>query len=172
MRRAHRIGQKREVLVETLVLENTIEHAIFDRAKNMSRADHQEAKELEDDAGIIEIIQNAQILPVDSDEDGSLACFAPLSAPQQVFGRPDRHKYHRFGVVDAKAVEKPAKKPRNTRPSNRSNPKDKVGLVRLKHPVIAGSSSGLPLHGGTSQQGLQASSEKVPETSFSIFGTG
>ena len=95
IKRAHRIGQTKEVLVETLVLENTIEHAIFESAKKMSRAQHSEVKELEDDAGIAEIIQNAQVLPV-SDEERGLARYALLKAPQQLFGRPNRDKYHRI----------------------------------------------------------------------------
>lgn len=99
IKRAHRIGQTKEVLVETLVLENTIEHAIFERAKKMSRAQHSEAKELEDDAGITEIIQNARILPVSGEEQG-LAKFALLKLPQQLFGRPNRDKYHRIQVKD------------------------------------------------------------------------
>jgi hypothetical protein len=37
IKRAHRIGQTKEVLVETLVLEGTIEEAIFKQAKMMSR---------------------------------------------------------------------------------------------------------------------------------------
>ncbi|CAN9302735.1 unnamed protein product [Alternaria alternata] len=89
IKRAHRIGQTKEVLVETLVLENTIEHAIFNRAKKMSRADHQEVKELEDDAGIVEIIQNAQILSVGDDEGEGVSSFALLQTPQQVFGCPE-----------------------------------------------------------------------------------
>jgi hypothetical protein len=102
-------------LVETLVLENTIEHAIFDRAKNMSRADHQEAKELEDDAGITEIIQSAQILPVEDEEAEGLYSFALLNTPQQVFGRPNRHKYHRYGSTVVKTKDKPQKKPRTSK---------------------------------------------------------
>ncbi|EMD69227.1 hypothetical protein COCSADRAFT_195072 [Bipolaris sorokiniana ND90Pr] len=112
IKRAHRIGQTKEVLVETLVLENTIEHSIFNRAKKMTRADHQEAKELEDDVGIVEIIQNAQILPVEEDEGEGLSSFALLQTPQKVFGRPNRHKYHRFGGTGSKSVEKPSKKAR------------------------------------------------------------
>ena len=112
IKRAHRIGQTKVVLVETLVLENTIEHAIFERAKKMSRAQHSEAKELEDDAGITEIIQNAQILSV-SDKEHGLAKFALLTTPQQLFGRPNRDKYHRIQVKDT--PEKTAKKVKTQR---------------------------------------------------------
>lgn len=117
IKRAHRIGQTKEVLVETLVLENTIEHAIFVRAKKMSRAQHSEAKELEDDAGITEIIQHAQILPVSNDEQG-LAKFALLKLPQQLFGRPGRDKYHRIQVKDT--PEKARKKPRASKKASKS----------------------------------------------------
>jgi hypothetical protein len=109
IKRAHRIGQTRPVLVEILVLENTIEHAIFERAKKMSFAQHVSAKELEDDEGIVEIIQNAQIHPVSPDEKGE-GMYARLEQPQQVFGRPHRHKYHRFGGAGPKTSEKSQKK--------------------------------------------------------------
>lgn len=110
IKRAHRIGQTKEVLVETLVLEGTMEDAILKRAKKMSRQQHLEAKELEDDAGIIDIIQNAQVFPIKPDENSGFEKFAPLEIPQQVFGRQDRHRYHRYGFAEAK--EKPRKKPR------------------------------------------------------------
>lgn len=114
IKRAHRIGQTKEVLVETLVLENTIEHAIFNRAKNMSRAQHLEARELEDDAGIVEIIQNARILPVQPEEEQGMGKFAMLNTAQQVFGRPDRCKYHRYGFGEMKS-ERPHKRPNVSR---------------------------------------------------------
>lgn len=113
IKRAHRIGQTKEVLVETLVLEGTIEEAIFKRAKKMSRQQHLEAKELEDDAGITDIIQNAQVLLIDPEESQGLAQFAPLEAPQQIFGRPNRHKFHRYGLAVPK--EKPRKKAETAR---------------------------------------------------------
>lgn len=106
IKRAHRIGQTRKVLVETLVLEDTIEHAIYNRAQKMSLAQHLEAKELEDDEGIVQIIQHAQVLPIASEEDAGLASFALLKEPQQVFGRPERHKFHRFGFTDQKITDK------------------------------------------------------------------
>ncbi|KAJ4988729.1 snf2 family helicase [Stagonosporopsis vannaccii] len=120
IKRAHRIGQTKEVVVETLILENTIEHAIFERAKKMSRAQHSEAKELEDDAGITEIIQNARILHV-SDNEKELTKFALLKVPQQVFGRPHRDKYHRIHVKDtSEKSKKKAKTSKIATPSNGS----------------------------------------------------
>ena len=111
IKRAHRIGQTRPILVETLVLETGIERAIFERAKKMSSAQHVSAKELEDDEGIVEIIQNAQIHPVSPDEKGE-SMYARLKQPQQVFGRPNRHKYHRFGMAGPKTSDKSRKKPK------------------------------------------------------------
>ncbi|KAF2268181.1 hypothetical protein CC78DRAFT_455698 [Lojkania enalia] len=117
IKRAHRIGQTKEVLVETLILEGTIEEAIFNRAKNMSRNEHLEAKMLEDDNKIIDIIQNAKVLPIEPGECEGFAQFAALEIPQQVFGRPGREKYHRFGLSDIKIPERPraksVKRPRN-----------------------------------------------------------
>lgn len=162
IKRAHRIGQTKEVLVETLVLENTIEHAIFNRAKKMSRADHQEAKELEDDAGIVEIIQNAQILPVDEDEGEGLSSFALLQTPQKVFGRPNRHKYHRYGATEIKDVDKPLKKARI--PKSSTNGANEV--TSGENDMLLSSWS---TEVGNSQDGIsQASKASIP----SIFGSG
>ena len=126
IKRAHRIGQTRPVQVETLVLENTIEHAIFDRAKKMSRAQHSEAKELEDDLGITEIIQNAQVLPILPGEEEGEGMFAKLEMPQQVFGRPDRQRYHRFGTADTKAQDKPRKKTKTVAQAPKTSSKEKA----------------------------------------------
>lgn len=104
IKRAHRIGQTKEVLVETLILEGTMEEQIFKQAKSMTRQQHVEAKELEDDAGIVNIIQNAQILRIEEGEGEGLAKFAKLEVPQQVFGRPGREKYHHYlGSKEEKA---------------------------------------------------------------------
>ncbi|KAF2829842.1 hypothetical protein CC86DRAFT_175932 [Ophiobolus disseminans] len=122
IKRAHRIGQTRPVQVETLVLENTMENAIFDRAKKMSRAQHSEAKELEDDAGIIKIIQHARILPILPEEEDGEAMFAKLETPQQVFGRAGRQRYHRYGTTNTKTQDKPRKKAKTiTKPSKSSS---------------------------------------------------
>jgi hypothetical protein len=110
----------------------------------MSRADHLEAKELEDDAGIIEIIQNAQVLPVEDDEGEGLSSFALLNTPQQVFGRPNRHKYHRYGTTEAKTAEKPQKKPRTSK-KGKVTGKNKTEAADM--PVAAGSRMSLPVHG-------------------------
>ena len=138
IKRAHRIGQTKEVLVETLVLENTIEHAIFERAKKMSRAQHSEARELEDDAGITEIIQNAQILPVSNDEQ-DLAKFALLKVPQQLFGRPGRNKFHRVHVKDTpekarKKTKSFAKAFKTATPSKRSGASTPIVIDDVPEP--------------------------------------
>lgn len=169
IKRAHRIGQTREVLVETLILENTIEHAIFDRAKKMSRADHQEAKELEDDAGIVEIIQNAQIFPVQEGEDEGLASFALLKTPQQVFGRPDRHKYHRFGATETK-TDKPQKKVKVSKNVKESSVEDGGRLSKAGVPGSIGQPLTLPLHGLATQDDVPTSATHVPGQISSIFG--
>ena len=144
-------------MVETLVLENTIEHAIFDRAKSMSRADHQEAKELEDDAGITEIIQNAHILPVDDEEAKGLSSFALLNTPLQVFGRPNRHKYHRYGTAVVKTEDKPQKKPRTSRKAKTAEKSNAKGKGT---PGTTGLTMSLPVHGS------------APQSVPSIFGSG
>jgi superfamily II DNA or RNA helicase len=88
LKRAHRIGQTREVHAETLVLKGTIEEKIFERARNMSRAEHKNAKELDDDGGIREIIQSAQPIPISSNEAEGVRSISFIRKPQQLFARP------------------------------------------------------------------------------------
>lgn len=157
IKRAHRIGQTKEVLVETLILENTIEHAIFERAKKMSRAQHSEAKELEDDAGITEIIQNARILPV-SNKEKELAKFALLKVPQQLFGRPNRDKYHRVQVKDT-----PEKSRKRVMTSKSTTPSKGSGVTT---PVIVGDTPQNSSRTGESVSNLQSTGLAL----LSMFG--
>ncbi|KAL1305150.1 hypothetical protein AAFC00_002074 [Neodothiora populina] len=85
IKRAHRIGQTKPVVVETLILEGTIEEEMFERARRMTRAEHSDAKMLDDDRGIKEIIQQARPLPI-SDEDRNHNV-ALLADPQQLWSR-------------------------------------------------------------------------------------
>lgn len=90
IKRAHRIGQTRPVHVETLILKGSIEEAVFQRAKAMTKKEHSDAKVLEDDDQIKGIIQQAKIIPVLSREAFGVAQMAPLEIAQLVFNRPDR----------------------------------------------------------------------------------
>jgi hypothetical protein len=176
IKRAHRIGQTKPVIVETLVLENTIEHAIFNRAKKMSRAQHSEVRELEDDAGIVEIIQNACILPILPGEEQGEGMFAKLKEPQRVFGRPNRHKYHRYGMADPKTPEKSKKKAKTANGIkgssgiNRSVKTDDVTMLDSPTPV-----NGLPTRltmGIPAGEGLNGQSAGYCGNTNSIFGSG
>ncbi|KAK3691889.1 hypothetical protein LTR37_018382 [Vermiconidia calcicola] len=88
IKRAHRIGQTRKVWCETLVLKNTVEERMLDRSKCMTRSEHREAKVLEDDGDIRQIIQSARIIPVDEHESHGYGQMAPLEEPQQLWSRP------------------------------------------------------------------------------------
>lgn len=178
IKRAHRIGQDKKVTVETLVLEGTMEHAIFDHAKKMTRAQHLEAKELEDDTGITEIIQGAQILSIMPEEQEGEGMFAKLKTPQQVFGRPDRHKFHRYGNTEKKPREIPRKKVKTDGKSSKvkngaSTSKGKARSTNDQARVNTQGSSAeqlqsqLPLIAGP---GAQASSSSNGFSS--IFGSG
>lgn len=90
IKRSHRIGQTKPVHVETLILKGTIEEAMFKRAEKMSESEHQQAKELHDDAKIASIIQNARNLPVSAEDGVGFKKVAPLAVPQQIFGRDGR----------------------------------------------------------------------------------
>lgn len=103
IKRAHRIGQTRKVFVETLVLKDSIEEKMLERSKRMSRTEHHEAKALEDDGGIREIIQSAKILPVAANETDQMAS---LEEPQQLWCRPGWQEFSRISSSRSENVAK------------------------------------------------------------------
>lgn len=115
VKRAHRIGQKKRVVVETLILRGTVEEAMLERAEKMTRGEHKQAKLLEDDEGIKSIIQNARILPISEEERDGRERQIPLSVPQQIFGRPDRERGKRIEGIDKEEGEPRSKRARNSK---------------------------------------------------------
>lgn len=173
IKRAHRIGQTRPVQVETLVLENTIEHAIFDQAKKMSRTQHLEAKELEDDVGITEIIQNAQVLPILPEEEECEGMFAKLERPQQVFGRPGRQKYHRYGTTESKTQDKPRKKAKTGDNRAKAGKKGKAKTNDTDTEVTIRTSLAVEIYAPSqASESSQAPTAGPPGFANSIFGCG
>ena len=84
IKRAHRIGQKRPVYVETLVLGDTLEHRMLNRSKNMTAEETKNARNNPvDDKTMSEIIQNEPFLPMPDDE--ASAGMAPLAHPIGLF---------------------------------------------------------------------------------------
>ncbi|KAK9467868.1 P-loop containing nucleoside triphosphate hydrolase protein [Lipomyces arxii] len=67
MRRAHRIGQLRPVVVETLVLKGTIEQDMFDRRRHMTDQDFAVAKTLTDDEPMNKIISDSKFIAVENE---------------------------------------------------------------------------------------------------------
>lgn len=59
---------------------------MLERSKKMTRSEHREASHLEDDGGIRQIIQSAQVMPI-SELEKSGGQFAALEKPQQLWGR-------------------------------------------------------------------------------------
>ncbi|QDS67685.1 hypothetical protein FKW77_005298 [Venturia effusa] len=91
IKRAHRIGQTKPVFVETLILRGTVEEAIYERSRAMTREEHDQAgKEISDDKGVAEIIQNAKRLEIRAEDGVGIKQMAPLETPLQIFGRPGR----------------------------------------------------------------------------------
>ena len=98
IKRAHRIGQTRPVHAETLILEGTVEEAMFDRARTMTKREHLAAKSLEDDTGIRRILQRARTIPLTGEEAAGQNQMAPLGVPQRLFFRGDRERREKTGL--------------------------------------------------------------------------
>lgn len=119
IKRAHRIGQTRNVVVETLVLRGTIEEKMLERANNMSTDEHRDAKVLEDDGGIREIIQSARIIPTATEQHVGRGQMAPIEEPQQLWARSGWNRQrspnsHEKRKRDSDELQGPAKKQRTT----------------------------------------------------------
>ncbi|EME49804.1 hypothetical protein DOTSEDRAFT_68558 [Dothistroma septosporum NZE10] len=88
IKRSHRIGQMRSVVVETLVLKGSLEEQFLERSRRMTADEHREAKILDDDSGIKEIIRSARLIPLSPEERSGAAMIAPMAERQQLWGRP------------------------------------------------------------------------------------
>lgn len=88
IKRAHRIGQTREVHVETLILEDTLEHRMLNRRKSMSNEEIQHAeRDPLDDSTMSSIIQNEKFIPMSDNET-----FHEMALLKHPAGFFDRHK--------------------------------------------------------------------------------
>ncbi|KAH8146435.1 uncharacterized protein LAJ45_09628 [Morchella importuna] len=81
VKRAHRIGQTREVYVETLYLKGTVEEAVLARRREMSERERGDAKTLVDDEAMCEIIRKWEFLPIVAGEEKRPACMLEDSEP-------------------------------------------------------------------------------------------
>lgn len=87
MKRAHRIGQTRTVYVETLILVDTIEEAMWKRRGVMTEKERDGAKGgLIEDSKMRDIISNLKFLKVEPDEIVGIQQVSMLAAPESIFG--------------------------------------------------------------------------------------
>lgn len=92
-------------------LETDYLFQMLERSIKMSRTEHREANHLEDDGGIREIIQSAQMIPISDSEQSNRGQMAPLDEPQQLWGRPGWSQFSgssRNVNNDAKATKRSA----------------------------------------------------------------
>jgi superfamily II DNA/RNA helicase len=132
LKRAHRIGQTREVHAETLILKGTIEEKIFERARNMSRVEHKNAKELDDDGAIREIIQSAQPIPISRHEAGGAGSIAFIQRPQQLFARPGWARWKKAARENSKPRTETAKSSRSQKRKAESSNEEASNRKRSK----------------------------------------
>ncbi|KLU89267.1 hypothetical protein MAPG_08241 [Magnaporthiopsis poae ATCC 64411] len=85
--RIRRISQNKAVTVETLVLRGTLEEAIVERRKDMTKAEHRNCKSVLDDGPLFEWFRNARLMPLpDGHWLDDPAQMAPLRTPLPLFG--------------------------------------------------------------------------------------
>ncbi|KAJ5597910.1 hypothetical protein N7537_007994 [Penicillium hordei] len=106
IKRAHRIGQKRAVYVETLVLGDTLEYRMLTRSKNMTAEETKHAgNDPLQDSTMSDIIKHEPFLPM---PDEASAGMAPLTHPLGLF---DRHKLPIPDKEKVRAPRPPGQKP-------------------------------------------------------------
>ncbi|TKA32782.1 hypothetical protein B0A50_01007 [Salinomyces thailandicus] len=126
IKRAHRIGQTKNVHVETLVLKGSIEEKMLERSRRMTRVEHMDAKALEDDGGIREIIQSARLIPLTEEEEAGKAQMALLEEPQQLWGRPGWQETVKHTPGSARPSDK---RKRSTILNDVTNPDEDAQLI-------------------------------------------
>lgn len=87
VKRAHRIGQFRDVYVETLVLRGSIEEVIVERRKVMSSDEQKKCKTVLDDETMYDWIKNVRFVPLPQEKIPAPDQMAPLETPQPIFTR-------------------------------------------------------------------------------------
>lgn len=144
IKRAHRIGQDKPVFVETLILKGTIEEAIFERSNAMTQTEHKEARVLEDDRKVSNIIQSAKPLHIDPSDATTDLQMAKLNTPEQLFGRPGRGDARIAGIdietgdKDEVKTPKPLKRRRTTKRRDTvfETPRTEFGSGLMTSPVV------------------------------------
>ncbi|KAG2419573.1 hypothetical protein HFD88_004369 [Aspergillus terreus] len=176
IKRAHRIGQRRPVFVETLVLKDTLEDKMLTRRKAMSDMEIQRAeKDLLDDQTMSSIIQAERFLPIAEDEASASVKLAYLRNPPGFF---DRHKlaladdfYDQPTNPTASSTLTPKRKRAVVLDTDYSTPEasDTVAPKRVRPTVPVGFLSPA-MSSGDSTPVLDTERGPKPKKTVSIFG--
>ena len=126
IKRAHRIGQSKPVIAETLVLRGTLEDQLITRSKEMSSTEHKLARSPLDDNLMADLIRAATFLPIDdNDFKSQFRQFALLKTKQRVFGREVAENLEE---AQAQGIPTVAAKPRTYKPTSPSKKRKTVAM--------------------------------------------
>ncbi|KAG5358186.1 putative ATP-dependent helicase C23E6.02 [Yarrowia sp. B02] len=99
IKRAHRIGQKSEVHVETLVLKDTLEEEIYRRRTEISDADAETPKDMADDDQLRETILNYALTSMESLHKGTTDEIAFFDEPVPLYNETETHEQFENALV-------------------------------------------------------------------------
>ncbi|QNP97813.1 YALIA101S12e01574g1_1 [Yarrowia lipolytica] len=99
IKRAHRIGQKSEVHVETLVLQDTLEEDIYRRRTEISDANDETPKEMVDDDQLRETLLNYALTSMENLHKGTTDEVAFFDKPVPLYIKVDKHDQFENSLV-------------------------------------------------------------------------
>src|SRR5579862_6167153 len=151
IKRAHRIGQQREVFVETLVLKDTIEEELLIRREEMGREQLDRTKRFTDDGKLRGIISSAKFVPPCS-EQTEFCGFGQLFRVKEKTDEIEKE----LSVVDEERTTKkrkmefggplnePTTAPQAGKSPNKKRKRSKMVILKIPRNILEKGEAGIP----------------------------